>query len=249
MSLWKIAWRSIQQRLLASLLTGLSVALGVTLVVAVLVTGVVVEQSFQSGNGLGYNMIVGAKGGRLDLLLNTVYYLNRPIENIPWDYYKEFLPATAHKDGKPGKYSAYVDLAIPVCLGDVVGENGQYRVVGTTPDMFDKLFKKSENDSVFAEGRNFKQSEFEAAVVGADVAKHMDLHVGGKFQPQHGVGGDLHNWFTVVGVLKRAGTPNDRAAFINLEGFFLISDHARGHVEEPPSKSRCPRTNAKSLRS
>ena len=234
MSLWKIAWRSIQQRLLASMLTGLSVALGVTLVVAVLVTGVVVEQSFQSGNGLGYNMIVGAKGGRLDLLLNTVYYLNRPIENIPWDYYKEFLPATAHKDGKPGKYSAYVDLAIPVCLGDVVGENGQYRVVGTTPDMFDKLLKKSENDNLFAEGRNFKQSEFEAAVVGADVAKHLTLHVGNKFKPQHGVGGDFHNAFTIVGLLKRSGTPNDRAAFINMEGFFLIPDHARGHKEEPP---------------
>jgi putative ABC transport system permease protein len=238
MSLWKIAWRSIQQRMLASLLTGLSVALGVTLVVGVLVTGVVVEQSFQSGNGLGYNMIVGAKGGRLDLLLNTVYYLNRPIENIPWDYYKEFLPATAHRDGKPGKFSSYVDLAIPVCLGDVVGENGQYRVVGTTPEMFSKLLKKNENDNLFAEGENFKQNEFETAVVGADVAKHLDFHVGvpkhDLFKPQHGVGGDFHNAFKIVGVLKRTGTPNDRAAFVNMEGFFLIPDHARGHKEEPP---------------
>ena len=37
MSLWKIAWRSIQQRALASTLTGISMALGVALVVAVLV--------------------------------------------------------------------------------------------------------------------------------------------------------------------------------------------------------------------
>ncbi len=54
-------------------------ALGVSLVVAVLVIGQIVEKSFASGNALGYNVIVGAKGGRLDLLLNTVYYLNRPI--------------------------------------------------------------------------------------------------------------------------------------------------------------------------
>ena len=50
---WRIAWRSIQQRSLASSLTGLSVALGVMLVVAVLVIGVVVKQSFQSGNRPG----------------------------------------------------------------------------------------------------------------------------------------------------------------------------------------------------
>ena len=62
MNLWKIAWRSIQQRSLASLLTGLSMALGVSLVVAVLVMGQVVDQSFMSGNALGYNVIVGAKG-------------------------------------------------------------------------------------------------------------------------------------------------------------------------------------------
>ncbi len=27
-------------------------------------------------------------------------------------------------------------------------------------------------------------------------------------------------------------TPIDRAAFVNIEGFFLIPDHAKGHVEE-----------------
>src|ERR1700749_930630 len=104
MTLPKIAWRSIQQRSLASSLTALSMALGVALVVAVLVIGQVVEKSFASGNSLGYNIVVGAKGGRLDLLLNTVYYLNRPIENIPWDYYQEFLHAKDRSDHKDGKY-------------------------------------------------------------------------------------------------------------------------------------------------
>ncbi len=236
MSLWKIAWRSIQQRSLASILTGLSMALGVMLVVGVLVAMAIVDRSFQSANGLGYNLVVGAKGGRLDLLLNSVYYLNRPIENIPWDYYKEFLPANQHANGKPGKYAGYVELAIPLCLGDVVGENGQFRVVGTTPDLFDKLLKTSDKENLFSAGANFKQADFESAVVGAEVARKLNLHVGSQFKPQHGVGGDFHNKFTITGVLKRTGTPNDRAAFINLEGFFLIPDHARGHVEEAPEK-------------
>ena len=49
MSLWKVAWRSIQQRALVSLLTVLSMGLGVSLVVAVLVVYSVVYQSFRRG--------------------------------------------------------------------------------------------------------------------------------------------------------------------------------------------------------
>ena len=90
MSVWKIAWRSIQQRALASSLTGLSMALGVMLVVAVLVIHGAIDRSFLNNSGLGYNIVVGAKGGRLDLVLNSVYYLSRPIENIPYTYYLEF---------------------------------------------------------------------------------------------------------------------------------------------------------------
>ena len=65
MSLWRIAWRSIQQRGLASVLTSLSMALGVMLVVAVLTVHGVVSESFRNNSSLGYNMIVGAKGGKL----------------------------------------------------------------------------------------------------------------------------------------------------------------------------------------
>ena len=38
--------------------------------------------------------------------------------------------------------------------------------------------------------------------------------------------------FKITGILDRTGTPVDRAAFVNMEGFFLIPDHAKGHVEE-----------------
>ena len=86
MSLWTIAWRSIQRRSVASTLTAFSMALGVALVVAVLLVLGVVSESFRSNSSLGYNLLVGAKGGRLQLVLNTVYYLSQPVENIPYDY-------------------------------------------------------------------------------------------------------------------------------------------------------------------
>ena len=89
-SLLRIALRSVQQRGLASLLTAFSMALGIMLVVAVLSIHGVISESFQTNASLGYNMIVGAKGGKLQLTLNTVYYLSQPVENIPYDFYLEF---------------------------------------------------------------------------------------------------------------------------------------------------------------
>jgi putative ABC transport system permease protein len=65
--------------------------LGVMLVVAVLSIHGIIAQSFRNNASLGYNMIVGAKGGQEQLTLNTVYYLSRPVENIPYTYYLEFL--------------------------------------------------------------------------------------------------------------------------------------------------------------
>jgi len=74
MSLWKIAWRSIQQRSLASALTAFAMGLGVALVVAVLVIHAVIDQSFKRG-AQGYDLIVGAKGESIQLVLNTVFHL------------------------------------------------------------------------------------------------------------------------------------------------------------------------------
>ena len=231
MSLWKIAWRSIQRRRVASLLTTISMALGVALVVAVLLVVGIVDESFRSNTSLGYNMIVGAKGGELQLVLNTVYYLSQPVENIPYAYYQEFLPADRRPDQNDGKYSSAVTFAIPVCLGDYFGE---FRVVGTTTEMFDDLEIDKGRKYEFAEGRNFVHHDpehgFFEAVLGAKVARETGVRVGDRISPSHGnPDGALHEEgeFHVVGVLDYSGTPVDRAVFLNMEGFFLLDDHAK----------------------
>ena len=89
MSLWKIAWRSIQQRSLASLLTAISMALGVMLVVAVLVIYSVVHHAFHRG-GEGYDLIVGPpKGSNLELVLSSVFYVGQPISTLPYSVYRD----------------------------------------------------------------------------------------------------------------------------------------------------------------
>ena len=146
MSLWKIAWRSIQQRSLASLLTAISMALGVMLVVAVLVIYSVVHQAFHRG-GEGYDLIVGpAKGSNLDLVLSSVFYVGQPITTLPYSVYRDLYENRTE--------SKAVRMAVPICLGDTYQDK---RVVGTTPDMFDELTYYGNHNYEFAEGHELRR--------------------------------------------------------------------------------------------
>ena len=219
MSLWKIAWRNIEQRSLSSALTALSMALGVALVVAVLLIYSTLEAGFGQ-NAQGYHLIVGAKGSPLQLVLNTVFHLSRPIENIPYSYYKEFTE---------GRFATMVEAAIPCCMGD---NYRGFRVVGTTPEMFKVLEYAPGKSYHFSAGRNFRHENFFEAVIGAYAARQTGLGPGDQFRPTHGVSteasqGHKHHAFTIVGVLAPTGTANDRAIFINIEGFYLLEHHAK----------------------
>ncbi|OHB66835.1 MAG: hypothetical protein A2V70_03885 [Planctomycetes bacterium RBG_13_63_9] len=233
MSLLKIAWRSIQQRALASALTAVSMGLGVALVVAILIFFAVIEQSFRRG-GTGYDLIVGAKGSRLQLVLNSVYYLDRPIGNIPYSYYEEFIE---------GEFAFDVEAAIPICMGHSYKD---FQVVGTTPEMFrlKYFFGEEERECEFIDAKekgttpeNFKWETPYDAVLGWTAAREARLKVGDTFKARHGEGeGAKHHQreFTVVGILGQTGMPNDRALFVNMEGFYQIHEHEskQPHAED-----------------
>lgn len=226
MSYWKIAWRNMQERALASSLTGLSMALGVGLMVLVLVIHEVVVAQL-SNDAQGYNFIVGsAKGSPYEIVLTTVFHLGKPLYPIPYSYYRKFVD---------GPFASYAELAIPICLGDsyATADDQRFRVVATTPDMFGKLAYGANDDGTekfykFAAGENFKSDEFFTAVLGSVAANRTGLNVGSTFRPTHGLssGGHKHDEFKVVGVLAPTGTANDRAIFINIEGFYLLEGHA-----------------------
>jgi len=235
MSLWKIAWRGLQQRSLSSSLTCLTMALGVALVVSVLLVHAVVNDSFNRNASLGYHLVVGGKNGsKLDLVLTTVYHLGRADEPVPYSYYKEFI-TTEDADGnvQQGKFAAYAELAVPMCVGD---SYEGFRVVATTPGMFE--FNFSDEGYQYSKGECFESKNYFDAVIGSAVARATDLNVGDTFKPTHGMAsedGHVHeDLFKVVGILKPSGTPNDRVLFINIEGFYLLENHAKS--EEPTTE-------------
>src|SRR6185436_6860578 len=143
---------------LASALTALSMALGVAVMIAVIVIYAVAVRQFDQ-NAQGYNLIVGGKGGSLQLVLSTVYHIGQPLYPIPYTYYQKFLPG--------GEFADVTETAIPMCLGDSYqSPNGaMFRVIGTTPEMFEKIHYGSERDGTPKSyefepgGRNLKQVE------------------------------------------------------------------------------------------
>ncbi len=241
MSFWKIAWRNMQQRALASSLTGLSMALGVALMILVIVIhGVMVEQL--ESDAQGYHLIVGGKGGELQLVMSTVFHFGKPLVPIPYSYYKKFIRGEVD-----GEFANYVEAAIPYCLGDSYDVDGhRFRIVGTTPDLFDKIEYGSHADGSpkqyrFQAGHNFRSDHFFEAVVGSFVARKSGMKVGDTFRPTHGISGkgDKHDEFTITGILEPTATANDKALFINIEGFYLLEGHAM------PTESQSPEPTSK----
>ncbi len=232
MSLWKIAWRSIQQRSLASSLTGLSMALGVALVAAVIVIHGVIDKSFRRG-AQGYDLIVGAKGSPMQLVLNTVYYLGDPVGKLSYDQYLELI---AHRFQLPdGRVAPSFEKAIPVCMG---GYYAGFALVGTTPEIFELSAQEGQHYEFTqrgGQGRNFEPDAYFEAVIGPSVARGAGLKIGDTFKPQHTRAAkptpeeEEHPPFTVVGIFAPTGTPNDRAIFVNIEGFWRMHEH---HGEE-----------------
>lgn len=236
MSYLSIAWRNMCERPLASFLTGLSMALGVAAVIVVLVIHRVAVEQFEQ-DAQGYHFIVGGTGGRTELVMSTVYHLGKPLYPISYNYYRKFVD---------GEYAKYVDAVVPYCLGDtfVVGDY-KYRAIGTTPDLFEKLRYDGEHPYEFDEGRNFKRENFYEAVIGSAVARQGNIKVGDVVNPTHGLSGDpdaAHRDFVVVGILAPTNTANDRALYVNMEGFYLLPGHSLSAKSERSDQTAASNT-------
>ncbi len=215
MNLLTIAWKSIRQRLLSSSLTGLSVALGVALMIAVLILNNTLAGVFGQRNS-GFDMIIGPKGSETQLVMSTLYRIEKPIENLPWRYYVDW------------KKNDLVEHAIPVSIGDT-SEEGQFPIVGTTVDYFRVPYGYDGPKPLpFGLDGELPGGMWDS-VIGWEVARKNNWKIGTKFRMVHsGAEGHVHDEkFTVRGILGKTGTPNDRTVFVNIDGFNFFDDHQK----------------------
>ena len=209
-----LAMSSLRSRWLNSSLSVLLTAFGVMLALLITQFGHHV-QSRLSADGQGIDIVAGAKGSPLQLVLSAIYHVDVPTGNIPYSEAEKWMK---HR---------LVRTAIPLALGD--SWQG-HRIVGTTPDYL------THYRAEMAEGRVWSKA-FEA-VAGASV----DLDVGDEFAGAHGLmdGGHEHDSerYRVVGVAKPTGTVIDRLiltsldSVLELHGFEGVDGDADNHDHE-----------------
>ncbi|ACF14864.1 protein of unknown function DUF214 [Chloroherpeton thalassium ATCC 35110] len=223
----KLVLKNIVQRRFSISLTALSVALGVALIAATLSIKKQVEENFKQSS-LGYEMIVGAKGSSMQLVLNTVFMLGNPVGNIRYEVYESL------------KNDRRVALALPYALGD----NFQgFKIVGTTDEIFSEFNYKKGKKFALKEGRAFQTDESFLAVLGSEAAKKTGLKIGDKFVATHGLQeetaegvGHKHedSPFTVAGILEPTGTTADKIIYTTLKSVWKVHSHELSHQSSFP---------------
>jgi putative ABC transport system permease protein len=210
MVLLALAYYSLKNRWFTSALTLFSIALSVALLLGVEQVRLGARESF--ANTISQtDLIVGARGGALQLLLYTVFRIGTATNNVSYSSYEQF------------RHHPAVAWTIPYSLGD---SHRGYRVVGTTEDFYSRYRYRRDRPIELAEGR-IPSGIFDAAL-GADVAADLQYRVGDPVIITHGIthgGGLLQHEdkpFTVVGILKKTATPVDRSLYVTLEGMEAI---------------------------
>ncbi|MET3129669.1 putative ABC transport system permease protein [Arcicella rosea] len=213
MNLLKISWSNLKDKPLTSFLSILLMALGIAIISLLLLAGKQLEEKF-TRNVAGIDMVVGAKGSPLQLILASIYQIDAPTGNISLDEANRLTR------------NPLVKSAIPLSMGD---SYQGYRIVGTNEKYLQHFEAEYEAGKVFSGAMEM--------VVGSKVAKNLELKVGDSFASQHGYDqeGDVHEEkkFKVVGILKNTNSVLDQLMVTPLESVWAVHD---SHHEEEAGK-------------
>jgi len=185
-----LAWRYLWARPLGAALNVLLLSLGLASITFLLLVSAQLSRAFDRDLA-GIDVVVGAKGSPMQLILSGVLHIDVPPGNIP-------LKAVRELEKNP-----LVRQIIPISLGD---NFRAYRIVGTSPDYI------THYQATFAQGGVWSAPM--QAVLGATVARKLGLQLGHTFVGSHGLGGGGHshgdNPYTVVGILAPSASVLDR---------------------------------------
>lgn len=204
MRLASLAWRYLWSRPLVSALNLLLLSLGLAAVSFVLLVSEQIEAGVQRDLA-GIDLVVGAKGSPMQIMLAGVFHLDVPTGNIPLETLEQL------------RRQPLVARAVPISLGDSLRG---HRIVGSTPEYLDLYGGK------LAQGRLWDAPL--QAVLGAEVARNTGLKLGDRFKGSHGLGeqGDEHgdHAYTVTGLLAATGSVLDRLVLTDLASVWAVHE-------------------------
>jgi len=209
----KIAWKNLWFKPLNTIL---SIIL-LTSSVAIISLLILLQQQFENKftkNIEGVDLVMGAQGSPLQLILSSVYQIDAPPGNIN---YQEAQTWMKHP---------FVETAIPLAFGDnYMG----YKIVGTTPDYISKYDGKLQEGQIF-------QNNFEV-VVGGKIAQNLGLKVGDEFYGAHGESQEeehVHDnhAYTVVGILEPSDKVIDNLILCTIPSVWAVHDNHEHDGEE-----------------
>ena len=213
MTLPLIVYRSLRQHALSTLITAGSIALACGLLMTVWVVKTQAQAAFVS-TSTAFDAVLGARGSKLQLVLNGIFHLEASPGNLAASDYELIRKHPA------------VKTAIPIAVGDNLRG---YRIVGTVPQLLTNVeYAPGKKYAVAPGGKVFGEAAREA-VVGSFAAERLGLKVGSTFQPFHGLTFDekaLHEEvFTVTGILTPTNTPADKVIWVPIKGVQTMSGH------------------------
>jgi putative ABC transport system permease protein len=205
-SIRSLVWSYLKAKPLNTALNILLLSLGISVITLIILFSNQLQQKI-TDNAKGIDLVVGAKGSPLQLILCNIFHIDFPTGNINLC---EAERLAKHR---------LVKSAIPLALGDSFQN---FRIVGTT-QLYPQLYKTE-----LASGDWWKEDL--EVTIGASVATSIKLKLGDQFESSHGLNKEGHvheeNKYVVKGILKASGTIVDNLILTNVGSVWKVHDES-----------------------
>lgn len=208
MKILKIAYKNIIHNPLNLILSIILFGLGIGLINFLFLFNTQLKTKFDS-NLAEIDLVIGAKGSPLQMILSSMYHIDNPTGNISVGEAKAFL----------NPKHPLIKAAVPLSLGD---SYKSYRIVGSTDSLLSFYGAELEEGTLY-------NKDFEVTI-GKAVADDTGLKIGDKFTSSHGFNDDAdlahdHAAFKVVGILQGVGNVIDQLIITNPSTVWNVHDH------------------------
>jgi len=209
----KLAWRNIWFKPLNTILSIILLTSSVAIITVLVLLEKQFEEKFNS-NIDGVDLVLGAQGSPLQLILSSVYQVDAPTGNISYDSAKVWMQ------------HPFIKKAIPLAFGD---NYKGYKILGTTPDYLEKYGAKISKGEIFE--KNFE------VVVGGEMAQKLNLKVGDEFFGSHGdaAEGEVHDHYSykIVGIAEVTGRVIDNLILCTIPSVWQMHGNHEEELHNP----------------